>query len=83
MGNIPFNTSEAGCVLYCCGSPSSGDRQLKYYWEAMKIWSDQLPEIDLLAEDVFVAAKNKIGNLKPSPLENFTYWNLYELYFMR
>jgi len=56
---------------------------LKYYWEAMKIWSDQLPEIDLLAEDVFVAAKNKIGNLKPSPLENFTYWNLYELYFMR
>jgi len=55
----------------------------KYYWDAMRIWSEDLPEIDLIAEDVFVAAKNNIGNLKPSPLENFTYWNLYELYLTR
>jgi peptide/nickel transport system substrate-binding protein len=55
----------------------------KYYWEAMRIWSEELPEIDLIAQDVFVAAKNNIGNLKPSPLENFSYWNLYELYFTR
>ncbi|HEY6330791.1 MAG TPA: hypothetical protein VI756_15775 [Blastocatellia bacterium] len=55
----------------------------KYYWEAMQIWSEELPEIDLVAQNVFVAAKNNIGNLKPSPMQNFTYWNLYELYWTK
>ncbi|HEY6330792.1 MAG TPA: ABC transporter substrate-binding protein, partial [Blastocatellia bacterium] len=55
----------------------------KYYSEAMQIWSDELPEIDLIAANVFVAAKNNIGNLKPSPMQNFTYWNVYELYRTR
>ncbi|HKV42835.1 MAG TPA: ABC transporter substrate-binding protein, partial [Blastocatellia bacterium] len=53
----------------------------KSYWEAMRIWSESLPEIDLAAQDAFVAVTNSIGNSKPSPLENFTYWNIDELYF--
>ena len=53
----------------------------KYYWEAMNVWSENLPEIDLIAPNYFVAAKNNIGNFKPSTLANFTYWNIDQLYF--
>jgi peptide/nickel transport system substrate-binding protein len=52
----------------------------KFFWEAMQIWSEQLPEIDLMTPKLFVAAKNRIGNLKPSVLATFTYWNIDELY---
>jgi peptide/nickel transport system substrate-binding protein len=47
---------------------------------AMKIWSEQLPEIDLVAPRSFAAAKKRFGNFKPSPLANYTYWNVDELY---
>jgi peptide/nickel transport system substrate-binding protein len=53
----------------------------KYYHEAMKVWSENLPEIDLIAANYFVAAKNNVGNFKPSVLANFTYWNIDQLYF--
>ena len=55
----------------------------KYYRDAMKIWSENLPEIDLIAANYFVAAKNNIGNFKPSVLANFTYWNIDQLYLKR
>ncbi len=48
--------------------------------EAMRIWSEHLPEIDLVAGRSFAAAKNRFGNFKPSPLANYTYWNVDELY---
>jgi peptide/nickel transport system substrate-binding protein len=53
------------------------------FWQAMQIWSQYLPEIDLVASEYFVAAKNRIRNLKPSPLPTYTYWNIEELYFAR
>lgn len=64
-----------------CSKTSDLPTRQKYYWEAMKIWSEYLPEIDLIAGDYVYAAKNRIGNLKPSPLHNFTYWNIDQLYF--
>jgi peptide/nickel transport system substrate-binding protein len=64
----------------CSKTMDLASRQ-KYYWDAMNIWSEYLPEIDLITGTYFVAAKNKIGNLKASSLANFTYWNIDELYF--
>jgi peptide/nickel transport system substrate-binding protein len=58
------------------------DRQ-QSYWEAMKIWSDYLPEIELTAPNYFVGAKNRFGNFKPSPLANFVFWNIDELYLTK
>jgi len=55
----------------------------KSFWQAMRIWSEYLPEIDLVASEYFVAAKNRIGNLKPSALPTYTYWNIEELYLRR
>ncbi|HXG68112.1 MAG TPA: ABC transporter substrate-binding protein [Blastocatellia bacterium] len=49
--------------------------------EAMRIWSEYLPEIDLTVRKYFVAARNQFGNFKPSPLANYVYWNIDELYF--
>jgi peptide/nickel transport system substrate-binding protein len=53
----------------------------RYYQEAVNVWSEDLPEIDLISPNYFVAAKNNIGNFKPSTLANFTYWNSDQLYF--
>jgi peptide/nickel transport system substrate-binding protein len=64
-----------------CSKTTDLPTRQKYYWEAMKIWSDKLPEIDLIAGNYFVAAQNRIKNLKPSPLATFTYWNIEDLYF--
>jgi peptide/nickel transport system substrate-binding protein len=55
----------------------------KYHWDAMRVWSENLPEIDLIAAEFFVAARNRFGNFKPSPLSPYTYWNLEELYFTK
>jgi peptide/nickel transport system substrate-binding protein len=51
--------------------------------EAVRLWSENLPEIDLIAPNYFVVAKNRIGNLKPSPLPYYTYWNIDELYLLK
>ncbi len=55
----------------------------KYHWEAMRIWSENLPEIDLIATEFFVAARNRFGNFKPSSLAPYTFWNLEELYLTK
>jgi ABC-type transport system substrate-binding protein len=53
----------------------------KQFAQVQHLWSDNLPEIDLLVPNYFVAVKNKVGNLKSSPL--FTYWNIEELYLKK
>lgn len=62
-------------------STSDLAQRQNYYHQAMKVWSDYLPEIDLTSQEAFAAAKNYMGNLKPSALPNFLYWNIDELYF--
>ncbi len=58
------------------------DRQRSYN-EAMRIWSEYLPDLELATSNYFVAAKNRFGNFKPSPLANFVYWNIDELYLTK
>lgn len=55
----------------------------KAFDEVSRLWSANLPEIDILASNYFVAAKNRFGNFKPSPLPLFTYWNIEELYLTK
>ncbi len=66
-----------------CSKTMDMAERRKYYWQAMEIWSEYLPEIDLVAANYAVAAKNRIGNFKPSSLANYTYWNIEELYFTK
>lgn len=53
------------------------------YSEVLRLWSDNLPEIDLVAPNYFVAAKNKVANMRPSPLPLYTYWNIEEIYLTK
>jgi peptide/nickel transport system substrate-binding protein len=53
-------------------------RQL--YAEIQKIWSEQLPEINLVAQREAVAYKNKFGNVRPAPLQPRMTWNVDEIY---
>ncbi|MBK6314143.1 MAG: ABC transporter substrate-binding protein [Blastocatellia bacterium] len=55
----------------------------RQFAQVQRLWSDNLPEIDLLVPNYFVAVKNKVGNLRPSSLPLFTYWNIEELYLKK
>ena len=55
----------------------------KQFNEVQKLWSEDLPEIDLISPNFFVAVKNKVANVRPSPLPTYTYWNIEELYLTK
>jgi peptide/nickel transport system substrate-binding protein len=52
----------------------------QYYSEIQRIWSEQLPEINLVAQQEAVAYKNKFANVRPSPLPPRATWNSEEIY---
>lgn len=48
--------------------------------EIQRIWSEQLPEINLVCQYEAIAYKNKFGNLRPSPMAPRVTWNAEEIY---
>lgn len=70
-------------VINKCSKTNDLAQRQQYYYRAMQIWSEYLPEIDLAVPNFYVAAKNRFGNFKPSPLANYTYWNIDELFFTK
>ncbi len=52
----------------------------KMYAEIQRIWSEQLPEIYLVAEKDGIAYKNKFGNIRPSTMRPRVTWNVEEIY---
>jgi peptide/nickel transport system substrate-binding protein len=55
----------------------------RMYAEIQRIWSEQLPEINLLAQKEAVAYKNKFGNIRPSPMSPRVTWNIEEIYIKK
>jgi peptide/nickel transport system substrate-binding protein len=52
----------------------------RLYAEIQQIWSEQLPEIDLVCQREAVAYKNKFGNLRPASQAPRITWNVEEIY---
>ena len=52
----------------------------RMFAEVQRIWSEQLPEINLVAEREGIAYKNRFGNLIPTPLTPRLTWNAEEIY---
>ena len=50
------------------------------YSEINRIWSEQLPEINLVAERFAIAYKSKFGNIRGSNLFAHVTWNCEEIY---
>ncbi|MEW6127119.1 MAG: ABC transporter substrate-binding protein [Acidobacteriota bacterium] len=55
----------------------------RLFAEAQRIWSEQMAEINTVAEKVGIAYKNKFGNVLPSPLDPKFSWNSEELYIKK
>jgi peptide/nickel transport system substrate-binding protein len=60
-------------------SPDNAERK-RLYAIVQRIWSEQLPEINLVAQREAIAYKNKFGNLHPSTLPPRVTWNCEEIY---
>jgi ABC-type transport system substrate-binding protein len=61
-------------------SPDQPERR-RLFAEIQRIWSEELPQIDLVAEQEAIAYKAKLGNVHPSPLPPRATWNIEEIYF--
>jgi peptide/nickel transport system substrate-binding protein len=57
--------------------------QKQKYAEIQRIWSEQLPEINLVVQQEAVAFRNKFGNVVPSPMSPRATWNIEEIYIKR
>ena len=53
------------------------------YDEVARIWSEQLPEIDLIARHWACANKNRVKNVRPTILPPYNFWNVDELYLTK
>jgi peptide/nickel transport system substrate-binding protein len=60
-------------------APTEEDR-VRIYHELQRIWSEQLAEINLVAEHAAVAYKSSLANIKPSSLFAHLTWNCEEIY---
>jgi peptide/nickel transport system substrate-binding protein len=54
--------------------------QQRIYWRMQEIMAEQLPILPLWTSKVFVAVRNKFGNVKPSALSHELLWNVEEFY---
>jgi peptide/nickel transport system substrate-binding protein len=55
----------------------------RMYAEIQKIWSEQMAEINLVAERAGIAYKNRFGNISPSTLPPRVSWNSEEIFMKR
>lgn len=60
-------------------SPDAEERK-RLYAEVDRIWSEQLPEINLVAEKYAVTYRTRFRNIRPSPLFAHMTWNCEEIY---
>ena len=52
----------------------------KYWHQILEIWGEELPQIFILTPNVYLAARNKIGNVRPTAFMPYYAWNVEELY---
>jgi peptide/nickel transport system substrate-binding protein len=78
----PMTTWEAKVDELYAGMKRTFDeeKQKKSYFEIQRIYGAEQPVIHLISPNLHVAAKNNIGNLKPTPLRPHLTHNLEELY---
>jgi len=70
-------------LTYSLESKAELSERQKIYAEIQRIWSEQLPEINIVAAREAVAYRNKFGNLLPSALPPRVLWNSEEIYQKR
>jgi len=67
-------------IIHSINSPPDLEERKRMYAEAQRIWSEELPEINLVSQKEAVAYKTKFGNMHPVPLPPRASWNCEEIY---
>lgn len=70
-------------LLYQIEAHPDLEERRRLFAQIQRIWSEELPQIDLVAEQEAIAYRNKLGNVHPSPLPPRATWNIEEIYFKR
>jgi ABC-type transport system substrate-binding protein len=52
----------------------------KLFADVQRLMAEQVPLINLAARNLVVAARRRVGNLKPGLLHDFLLWNAEELF---
>jgi peptide/nickel transport system substrate-binding protein len=85
LQKIPSTEWEAridDLVYKIIASTDEAERR-RFYAEIQRIWSEQLPEIDLVSQYEAVAYRNKFGNVRPGALQPRVTWNIDEIYMKK
>lgn len=59
------------------------DERKADFMKVQKLWSDNMPIIYLVADNVLVAAASDLGNMKPVALAPYVTWNMEQVYFKK
>jgi ABC-type transport system substrate-binding protein len=70
-------------IVQSINAPPDLEERKRMYAEVQRLWSEQLPEINLVAQKEAVAYKTKFGNMHPVPLAPRASWNCEEIYVKR
>ncbi|MBU0550346.1 ABC transporter substrate-binding protein [Myxococcota bacterium] len=68
-------------LIHQCNGVYDYAQRKRYMDEIQAILADELPQIPLVVEHHYAAARAAIGNFDPTPLRPSTYWNAEVLYF--
>jgi len=68
-------------LLYEIEASPDQEARRRLFAQIQRIWSEELPQIDLVAEQEAIAYRTKLGNVHPSPLPPRATWNIEEIYF--
>lgn len=67
-------------LLVASAATADPAKRRQLYAEVLRIWTDELPEIDLVAPHAVLAARNRVKNIRPSRIPPYGAWNLDELF---
>ena len=70
-------------LVFQITSSADETHRKRLYALIQRIWSEQLPEINLVSQREAIAYKAKFGNIHPSPLQPRVTWNIDEIYVKR
>lgn len=51
-----------------------------YYHELLRTFSDQQPQIQLVVQTAYAAARKTVGNFRPAALRPMTHWNVEQMF---
>lgn len=75
----PWETRMDELVALNAGTDDLTERK-KYYHELLRIFSDEQPQIQLVVQNAYAAARKTVGNFNPAALRPMNHWNIDQMF---